>query len=142
MFLGDVPAERQGDLTEAVRKAVAGTGPLMLQARGAGRFPEHGLPRVVWIGVTEPSGGLLRLQQAVAEATAAFAEKPEDRAYAAHLTLGRVRSGKNARDLVGMLDAMAAATGPAFEAREVTIFRSDLSPQGPTYTPLARVTLT
>ena len=141
VFLGDVPAERQADLEAAVRRAAAGTGVLALQASGAGRFPPHGLPRVVWVGVADPDGKLLRLQQAVAEATAAFAEKPEDRAYAAHLTLGRVRSPKNARDLTGMLDAMAGTTGPAFEAREVTIFRSDLSAQGPTYTPLARVTL-
>ena len=140
VFLGDVPADMQADLEAAVREAAAGFGPIQLQVTGAGRFPPKGLPRVIWIGVSETSGSLMRLQQVAAKATAAFAEKVEDRAYTAHLTLGRVRSGQNARDLVGMLDAMAS-TGPAFEAREVTIFRSDLSPQGPTYTPLAKIAL-
>jgi RNA 2',3'-cyclic 3'-phosphodiesterase len=140
VFLGEVPVEMQADLASAVREAASGTGPLTLQISGAGRFPPQGLPRVVWIGIAESSGGLLRLQQALAEATAAFAEKPEDRAYTAHLTLGRVRTGKNARDLTGMLDAMTR-TGPSFEVREVTIFKSELSAQGPTYTPLARVPL-
>jgi RNA 2',3'-cyclic 3'-phosphodiesterase len=141
VFLGEVPVDMQGDLEAAVREAVAGFGPMQLQATGAGRFPLKGLPRVIWIGISESSGALVRLQQAVAKATAALAEKQEDRAYTAHLTLGRVRSGKNARDLTGMLDAMTGATGPAFEARDVTIFKSDLSPQGPTYTPLAKIAL-
>jgi RNA 2',3'-cyclic 3'-phosphodiesterase len=141
VFLGDVPAEMQGDLEATAREALAGLAPMKLQAMGAGRFPTHGLPRTVWIGVEEMSGGLRRLQKALAEATAAFAEKSEDRAFTAHLTLGRVKSGKHARDLTGMLDAMAGATGPTFEAREVTIFKSELSAQGPTYTALAKVAL-
>jgi RNA 2',3'-cyclic 3'-phosphodiesterase len=141
VFLGEVPVEMQPDVEAAVRQALAGMGPINLQVSGAGRFPTQGLPRTVWVGVSETGDRLLRLQKAVAEATAAFAEKPEDRAYTAHLTLGRVKSGKHARDLTGMLDAMAGATGPALEAREVTIFKSELSAQGPAYTALARVAL-
>jgi RNA 2',3'-cyclic 3'-phosphodiesterase len=141
VFLGDVPVERRPDVEAAVRQALAGAGPIRLQVSGAGRFPPQGLPRTAWVGVSETTGALVRLQQAVAKATAAFAEKPEARAYTAHLTLGRVKTGKHARDLTGMLDAMAGATGPAFEAREVTLFRSDLSARGPTYTALARVAI-
>jgi RNA 2',3'-cyclic 3'-phosphodiesterase len=141
VFLGDVPAERQADLEAAVRSAVAGAGPMALQVTGAGRFPPRGLPRVVWVGVTDSSGSLVRFQRAVTEATTPFAQKIEGRDYTAHLTLGRVRSPKNSRDLEGMLDGMGGTTGPAFEARDVTIFRSDLSPQGPTYSALARIGL-
>jgi 2'-5' RNA ligase len=141
VFLGEVPAEMQGDLEAAAREALAGFAPMKLHVIGAGRFPSHGLPRTLWIGVSEVAANLQRLQQALADATAVFAEKPEDRAFTAHLTLGRVRSGKHARDLTGMLDAMSGATGPACEAREVTIFKSELSLQGPTYTALARMAL-
>jgi 2'-5' RNA ligase len=114
---------------------------MTLRVAGAGRFPPRGLPRVVWVGVAEETGQLAALQKALAEATAALAEKTEDRAYQAHLTIGRVRGPKGARDLEGILNAMTGQTGPSFEAREVTVFRSDLSPQGPTYAALARVAL-
>ena len=141
VFLGDVPADMLADLEKSVREAATPFGPLALRVQGTGRFPPRGLPRIVWIGIEEPAGRLVELQKALAGATAAFAEKVEDRAYAAHLTLGRVKSPRGGRDLAGAIDAMAGATGPSFEAREVTIFKSDLSPQGPTYTPLARVAL-
>jgi len=141
VFLGDVPADMLADLEKSVREAAAPFGPLALRVQGTGRFPPRGLPRVVWVGIEEPTGRLMELQKALAGATAAFAEKVEDRAYAAHLTLGRVKSPRGGRDLAGAIDAMAGATGPSFEAREVTIFKSDLSPQGPTYTAVARVAL-
>lgn len=141
VFLGDVPADMLADLERCVREAAAPFAPLALRVQGTGRFPPRGLPRVIWIGIEEPAGRLVELQKALAGATAAFAEKAEDRAYTAHLTLGRVKSPRGARDLSAAVDAMSGQTGPSFEAREVTIFRSDLSPQGPTYTPLAKITL-
>jgi len=140
-FLGGVPADMLADVEAAARQAAAGFGPLSLRVQGAGRFPPRGLPRVIWIGIDELSGRLAELQKALAAATAAFAEKVEGRAYAAHLTLGRVRSPRGGRDLSGAVDAMSGQTGPTFEAREVTIFKSDLSPQGPAYTALARIAL-
>jgi 2'-5' RNA ligase len=142
VFLGDVPTEMLADLEAAVREAIAPFGPITLHVQGAGRFPPRGLPRTIWIGLEETSGRLAALQKALAEATAALAEKPEDRAYTPHLTLGRVKSPRGGRDLAGAIDAMAGATGPSFEAREVTIFKSELSPQGPTYTALAKIALT
>jgi len=141
VFLGDVPADMLGDLEAAVREAAAPFSVLALRVQGAGRFPPRGLPRTIWIGLDDASGGLAKLQAALARATAAFAEKEEDRAYTPHLTLGRVKSPRGGRDLAGAIDAMAGATGPSFEAREVTIFKSDLSPQGPTYTALAKIAL-
>ena len=141
VFLGDVPAESLADLEKAARDAAAGFGPIALRASGAGRFPAKGLPRVIWIGIEEPTGRLLELQKALSDAAAVFAEKTEDRAYEPHLTLGRMRGPKGAQDLTGILDSMAGQTGPSLEAAEVTIFRSDLSPQGPAYSPLAKVTL-
>jgi 2'-5' RNA ligase len=140
VFLGDVPLDLKGDLRLAVEDAAAGCGPLDLVPAGAGRFPPRGMPRVVWIGVEEPTGRLLQLQQDLARATEAFAEKQEDRGYHPHLTLGRTRGG-NLRPLDNAVRAMAAERGPAMRADEVVIFRSDLAPEGPTYTPLARVPL-
>jgi 2'-5' RNA ligase len=139
VFLGNVPVEEIAAVAAAVREAAAGMGPIRLQAGGAGCFPPRGRPRVVWIGIEEPTGALARLQGAVAGATARFAEKPERREYKAHLTVGRVRGGHGAEELSEAVAALADAKGPEFEAAEVVIFESVLAREGPTYMPLARI---
>ena len=90
VFLGGVPADSLGDVEEAVREAAGGAGPMTLQVAGAGQFPPRGAPRVIWIGVSEATGALGRLQESLADGTAVFAEKVEDRAYPPHQTVGRL----------------------------------------------------
>jgi len=151
-FLGNVAADELDALSEAVREAASGFGPLRLRATGTGQFPPGGRPRVLWVGVRAEAGDLGGLQQAVAQAAARFAEKQEHRAYHPHLTLGRVRQGRRGRrgsrggggDLHGLARAvaeMAEEEEPAFDADEVVVFQSDLGPAGPTHTPLARLPL-
>jgi len=145
-FLGNVPATDLPDLAEAVREAVSGFGPLRLRAMGTGRFPTGGPPRVVWAGVAVEAGDLEGLQRAVARAVAPFAQRQEHRPFHPHLTLGRVRSGRG-RGVEGLqrlgeaVLRSAKQQGPVFEASEVVIFQSELSPAGPTYTALARIDL-
>lgn len=140
VFLGNVAADEISALTDAVREAASSAGPMTLQVAGVGRFPPTGRPRVVWVGVEEPTGMLVALQKRLAEATAAFAEKVEKREYKPHLTLGRVRGG-DLRPLAAAIEEMAEAEGPAFDATEVIIMESRLAPKGPEYTPLAHVPL-
>ena len=141
VFLGNVRAEEIPGVARAVREAAEGCGPIQLRVGGAGQFPPRGRPRVVWIGMEEPTGALERLQKRIAEATAPFAERIENRRYEAHLTLGRVRSPCGLEALAAAIAESAERTGPEFEAAEVVVFQSDLGPEGPTYMPLARVAL-
>ncbi len=137
VFLGEVSVERIEALGAAVGAAVAGFGPLALRAGGAGQFPPRGWPRVIWIGIDEVTGALLRLQKAVADAAAPFAENVEKRAYRPHLTLGRVRGGSGLDELSAAVADMADRQGPPFEAAEVVVMKSVLSRQGPIYSPLS-----
>ncbi len=141
VFLGEVAVERLEALGAAVEAAVAGFGPLVLRAGGAGQFPPKGRPRVIWVGIDEPAGDLLRLQKAVADATAPFAEKVEKRAYRPHLTLGRVRGGRGLGELSAAVSEMADQQSPAFDAAEIVVMKSVLSREGPIYSPLSCIAL-
>jgi 2'-5' RNA ligase len=143
LFLGEVPTAMLPDLEAAVRGAVAAAsrGPIALRAAGVGRFPPRGMPRTVWAGVGEAGTLLADLQKAVAEATEVYAEKAEDRGFSPHLTLGRVRGGRDLRTLASAIEAMTTEAGPGFEAHEIVIFKSVLAAEGPTYTALARIPL-
>ncbi|UCC64164.1 MAG: RNA 2',3'-cyclic phosphodiesterase [Anaerolineae bacterium] len=143
-FLGDVPAPRVASVSQAVESACLGFGPFAIELAGLGCFPNLRRPRVVWVGVGEPTGTLARLQRAVESALAGLGFEPEGRSFKPHLTLGRVqhRVGQGDRERLGELIAgyEAGRLGDMLVAA-VNVMRSDLRPGGAVYTALARVPL-
>jgi 2'-5' RNA ligase len=76
--------------------------------------------------------GLADLQRRIADGVGVH----EQRAFRAHVTIGRLRPRTRRPK------APAIALEPlAFHAETVTLYRSTLSPKGPTYTPLATASL-
>lgn len=137
-FLGDtdealLPALRQRlDLLGASHPA------LSLALAPMGCFPEPTRPRVVWVGVADPGGGLLMLQRQVEQLGRDLGWQPERRRFQAHLTLGRVREA-----------AGPAPTGwsvpvgsQPFQVGGITLFESRLRPCGAEYHRLHAAPLT
>jgi len=143
-FLGDILPDQVEAVAGALRVACAGRGPFAFELAGAGVFPNLNRPRVVWVGVVEPSGALAALQQRVAQALAPLGFSPEERAFTPHLTIGRAARDAGPRDLAA-LGALIARAGVGSLGRvavdHVNLMRSDLKPEGAVYTPLAIVPL-
>ena len=55
-FLGEVPAGQIEAIAEAMRHACAPHAPFSFVLGGMGCFPNVRRPRVVWVGIDEPSG--------------------------------------------------------------------------------------
>ncbi|MDK1030849.1 MAG: RNA 2',3'-cyclic phosphodiesterase [Planctomycetia bacterium] len=141
-FLGNVSAGRIRPLKSALIRAAGGSGPLMLKMGGAGRFPERGRPRVLWVGIEDETGALRDLQKAVAEACGPFAEKGKEGRFHAHITLARVRDARKAAGMDGAIADAGQETGPRFTVEEVWLTSSQLTSEGPIYEHLARIDLT
>jgi 2'-5' RNA ligase len=141
-FLGAVPEPRVGEVRAAVEAAAAAAaGPIALEVRGAGGFPTARRPRVVWLGL---AGDLPALQALVRDLGARLAPlgfPPEERAFSAHLTLGRAREGRAGPGVAGALAGAAAAEPFAWRASEVVLLESHLSPRGARYEAVGRSTL-
>ena len=140
-FFGNVPDDEIEALARAARDAALETGPLQLQATGAGAFPNPTAPRVVWLGLGGDLVPLTQLFYRLEKAYAALGYPPEGRAFNPHLTLGRVQSPANRDRLAKMLAKLPPADWPPFEVKELILFQSVLSPQGSTYTPLQVIPL-
>jgi len=143
-FLGDVPAERVDEIAAALRQTCEPLLPLSFAVGGAGCFPDLRRPNVVWIGVDDPTRHLLALQQAVEKALNPLGFPPESRPFKPHLTLGRTQRSAPGADLRAVGDRVGALNVGALgqvEVREILLMRSDLSPGGARYTPLARISL-
>ena len=150
-FLGDVPSERISAIGKAMDATCAQHGPFMLQVAGLGCFPNTRRPRVVWVGVREETGALLKLQHELERALDALGFPREQRPFEPHLTLARVReSVSRVCEAVSRLDVEALGQSVAaqrestnqilaqMQVSELTLFKSDLRPEGPLYTPLYR----
>jgi 2'-5' RNA ligase len=106
---------------------------LALGARGV--FGRRAAPRVVWLDVAEGRDACAALAAAVEVACRSAGVPPEDRAFRAHVTLGRQRTEGD------LLPELPAAPGLApWTVRDFVLFESRLGRE-PRYVPLDRYPL-
>lgn len=143
-FLGDIPPEQVEPILAALRKEVTELAPFSFFIEGFGCFPGLRRPRVLWAGVQERTGQLQALQARVERALNPLGFPPEDRAFSPHLTLGRVRDGvrpAELREISQLIERTQVGQLGEQMVQRVVLFRSDLRPAGPIYTPLGEVPL-
>ena len=157
-FLDDISEEERAQV-EAFVAGIAGRQPrFALGLEQLGAFPTLAAPCVIWAGLgqgkdilarlaqeIEQEGAAMTLRREALSAPARFASQSEAagaqaaRPFAAHITLGRVRSPRKRQALVDALQHARWEPPPAWEAAGITLYRSDLSSAGPRYTVLAEL---
>ena len=138
-FLGPVPMSQIDAITATMAAAARGVEPFTLTIGGAGCFPNPKRPRVVWIGIAEPTGRLNSLQRAVESAISPLGYPPEERGFQPHLTLGRAAHEATSDDLKRVGEIVAAAnigTLGQVPVSSIALIKSDLKPSGAEYTTL------
>lgn len=143
-FLGDTPLDKLPAIQDALAVVAQNASACTFTVGGLGCFPNLRRPRVVWVGVQEPSGRLAALQDAVEEAMAHFGYVPEGRGFTPHLTLGRVQRHTSNREVAQVGEAVTGT--PVGQLAEITadrfaLIRSVLKPTGAEYTTLAEFPL-
>lgn len=143
-FLGDVPAARLPDLRQAIERAGQGIAPFALALGRLGCFPNLSSPRVIWVGIEEPTGTLVRLQLAVEREMSRLGFRPEGRPYRPHLTLARVRDRASSQErtrIGAWIRAQAIGHLASMEVAEVALMRSVLCADGAIYSRLGAAPL-
>jgi 2'-5' RNA ligase len=139
-FLGHVPDDQVDAACNAARRAVEGFRPFEMTLSGFGCFPESGRARIVWAGIQEPSGTLLTCQQRLDEEFLTLGFEPEKRAYAAHITVARVRQDTRRGELRRAVEGLPAGNFVQ-PVDAVVMMESVLMRSGAVYTPVARWSL-
>jgi RNA 2',3'-cyclic 3'-phosphodiesterase len=137
-FLGGVEAERLERIGIALAAAAAVSQPFDLEVRELAAFPTPARARVLWAGVGAGGEAAAALVARIDAALAPLGFPPEARAFAAHVTLGRVRTPHASPALAGVLHAGVLGRQRVTAA---SLMRSDLSPRGARYTELAHLPL-
>lgn len=135
-FLGDIHEDQIVPADEAMAKAAAEFVPVKVEVKGFGMFPNERRPRVIWIGLAEGGPELMAIFRKLESGllTAGFA--PADKPFSPHLTLGRVRTPRNLDLVKKVLAKEAAESFGQYEVDRITLFQSELRPEGAKYTAL------
>ncbi|HHS96806.1 MAG TPA: RNA 2',3'-cyclic phosphodiesterase [Chloroflexi bacterium] len=143
-FLGETPVAKLPEIKGALAAVARNAPPSTFTVEGLGCFPNLRRPRVIWVGVQEPTGRLAALQDAIEEVMAPFGYPPEGRGFTPHLTLGRVNRRVSPGDRARIGEVVSAADvgllGEA-PADRFVLFRSVLKPTGAEYSVLAEFPL-
>ncbi|HVA47233.1 MAG TPA: RNA 2',3'-cyclic phosphodiesterase [Pirellulales bacterium] len=136
-FLGEIDLVDIPAVCQAVTGAVAEIPPFEIEVRGAGAFPTVVRPRTIWLGVGQGEAELIELQAAIERALAGLGFRQELRRFRPHLTLGRVRGGRDLQQLGQLVAEQADFVGGVSSVNEVVVFSSELEAAGPLHEPLA-----
>lgn len=140
-FLGSVRADALAQYSEHLREHLAALAPVPLVAAGLGAFPNPWRPSVVWIGVTGDGDGLGAVHRAAEAAARDIGLAAEKRRFRPHITLGRLRDPAAAGALRPAFAQHTAFHAGAWNAQDVALFRSDLTPSGAQHTCMAVLSL-
>ncbi len=143
-FLGNVSHERVDQVKETLHEVVARYRVFTIAVGEFGCFPNTTRPRVLWVGIEEPSGTLTGLQASLEGSFTKLGFEAENRAFHPHLTLGRVKRGtirSDMRSLSETLGNVRIGHLGSLEVDTIHLMRSELKPSGAIYTKLASAKL-
>jgi 2'-5' RNA ligase len=113
--------------------------PFNVLFEGVGVFPDLRRINVVWIGIVEGNTELVDLYGKINRALGRCGLPPERRGFSPHLTVARVRSGRNIERLSRRVVELGGLRIGGFEVDSFRLKKSTLTPSGPIYSTLLEV---
>ncbi len=132
-FLGPTEDDQVEEIERRIASACSGIAPFTISLKGMGAFPSLSNIRVVWVGI-ENGEPLSSVAATLEESMSQLGFRREKRGFVPHLTVARMRSGRNMLNIQEILKANAAAEFGEYLVDRINLKKSVLSPQGPTYT--------
>ncbi|HEY4674610.1 MAG TPA: RNA 2',3'-cyclic phosphodiesterase [Candidatus Bathyarchaeia archaeon] len=103
---------------------------------GVGAFPQLRYPRVLWVGITQGADQLRSIFDQLEPSLQTLGFAPDPKGFSPHLTIARVRSGRNREALVKCVGENANLEFGTIRAECLRLKSSDLTPRGPIYSTL------
>lgn len=137
LFLGEVESEKL-DLVMTSLSGIHSPG-FVLSLAEPGCFPNRKRPRVLWVGI-KPEALLMKLAEQLRVSALACGIELEDRRFAPHITLGRIKQ-PDGNDADAFLNRAGRMEQTVIDVREFILFESRLGSRGAQHLPLKRFQL-
>jgi len=132
-FLGEVDLNQIRSILSCMTAAAQHYHPFSLTLSGVGVFPHEASPRVLWVGIQDEAGLLKRVQQTLTSGLAQIGYPPEDRPFAPHLTLARVKRVSRRAEFLACLKAHRETLLGRLDVDYMALIDSQLHPSGARY---------
>ncbi len=139
-FFGNVPQKKIARISDAASRVVKQFNKFEIQIGNTGAFPKVSQPRVLWIGIADPTGELARLHQLFETECSAEGFDEEARDFRPHLTIARLRRPEGAKAVAEANQKLGFET-MTVEVEELVVFRSEPGSKGSKYTALSKHTI-
>lgn len=136
-FLGDTQSSMVDAIHEEMKQI--SFSPFTIELQGLGVFPKPSFPRVVWAGIKKGSEELKDVFQQLEPRLRGLGFKPDNKGFSPHLTIMRVRGGRNKVRLAEAIQEIADYEFGTIKAECLRLKKSNLTPRGPIYTNLREV---
>ncbi len=133
-FLGNITPAMAEKIFEEMKKVQFV--PFNVQIKGLGVFPDLRYARVVWAGITDGADQLKSVFSQLEPRLRGLGFTPDSKGFSPHLTIARVRSGRNKKQLAEFITENANYEFGAINAKCLRLKKSDLTPRGPVYSTL------
>jgi 2'-5' RNA ligase len=133
-FLGNITTEMIEKIFEEMKKVQFAS--FNVQIKGIGAFPNPHYSRVVWAGITEGADQLKSVFSQLEPRLRRLGFTPDHKGFSPHLTIARVRSGRNKQQLAEFITENANYEFGSLNARCLRLKKSTLTPKGPIYSTL------
>ncbi|SRR6266567_2672525 len=138
-FLGELDDEQLADASDAAETAARSASAFSYRLSRLGIFGPERQPRVIWMGIDDDSGALQRLHAALCLALEQRGFAVDERPFAPHLTLARVKAPLTLEEqhrlhnlLAGSLPDIVPPAG--YLVQHIELMKSELSRSGAEYT--------
>lgn len=136
-FLGNISLSMIDSIHEEMNK-VSFT-PFDVEIRGLGAFPSLKYTRVVWAGIRKGIDELTNISSQLEPRLQKLGFRPDSKGFSPHLTIARVKTGRNKAELVQCIEELADYEFGVVKANCLKLKKSVLTPKGPIYSTLREV---
>ena len=130
-FLGNIPRNLASLIWEEMKNLRYE--PFEVELKGLGVFSSLRNIRVVWIGITRGEAELKAIHDQLEPRLRGLGITPDKKDFNPHLTIARVKSGKNKFQLAECLRALSDYEFGVVKAEVLRLKQSILTPKGPIY---------
>ena len=137
-FLGELSDEQLVEAMQAAELAARKVPPFGYRLSHPGVFGSPRQPRVIWIGIDEPTGKLLQLHQALNRELEQRGFEVDKRPFSPHLTLSRIKAPLKPDEQQRLQRLIAArnviSSSSTYHVHHLSVMKSELSRTGAKYT--------